>query len=374
MRIWPKIFVLILLFLAFAFPLQQHLNIPSIKPLSGAYYEEAKPNWTLTNWFTGDFQADFENYQKANFGYRPFLTRLHNQIHYSIYGEVFHEDIQEGKNGHLIGQEYLDAWQGLDIEEDSEIDRRAKSLKLLHNYLNEKHKSLLVVIAPDKLSTYPDHFGFEENSEHPKNNYNKWLKHLKNDTLPYIDFKAFYAQIAQEPSFPLFPKTGIHWSIHAMNNAMDSISAYLSVHSPFKPPRMVVEAVNKSTDYRPVEVDLENAINLLMPIAKESLGYQKYKMTEAEKPKILVIADSYFFEMYSSGLAAKYFDAPFFWYYNTRALKYDWLEAPRNPKHYEMDSLINETDVVLLMSTSSNLRDFPWAFDARIRKDLGLGQ
>lgn len=85
-----------------------------------------------------------------------------------------------------------------------------------------------------------------------------------------------------------------------------------------------------------------------------------------ERPRVLVIADSYFYEMYSSGLANKYFEAPFFWYYNYRALKYDWLEAPTNPKHYDMDSLINATDVILLMSAAGNLNDFPWAFDRRI--------
>ncbi len=371
-RAWPKIFVILLLLLVAAIQTQQQLGFPKVKPLQGAFADEAPPQWSIENWLSGNFQNDFEKYHKANFGYRPDLTRLHNQIHYSIYGEVFHDGISMAKDGQLIGQKYLNAWQGLNPETDIEIEQRFKTLQSFHHYLKEKGKVLLLVLAPDKVSTYPEVFGLEPNSENRRNNYHKWLQRLKEDSIPYIDFKAHYAQIGKSSRYPLFPKTGIHWSIYGMNQAMDSIAHYLRQNSSLNPPQMLVDTIYQSQDYRKVEMDLEEAINLLYPLGKEALAYQKYRMSSGEKPRILVLSDSFFYEMYGNGLAAKFFEAPFFWYYNKRALKYDWEDAPRDPNKYDLDSLINQTDVFLLMSTTINLKDFPWAFDARLRKDLDL--
>jgi len=83
-----------------------------------------------------------------------------------------------------------------------------------------------------------------------------------------------------------------------------------------------------------------------------------------------VVSDSYFFEMYGGGLAAKYFDNPFFWYYHRTALMYDSIEAPRDPQAYDLKAVLADTDVIILMSTSINLKDFPWAFDARAAREL----
>lgn len=44
------------------------------------------------------------------------------------------------------------------------------------------------------------------------------------------------------------------------------------------------------------------------------------------------------------------------------------LSVFKDDRDYPLDSLMQETDVVLLMSSATNLKDFPWAFDARVAK------
>lgn len=372
MRAWPKIYTGILLLLLVAFHLQQHFNFPKVKPLKGAFLESEAPTLSWTNWFSGDFQNSFEEYQKEHFGYRSDLTRLHNQIHFSIYGQAYHKDIFQVSDGHLVGQEYLDSWQGLDREEPTELQQRAQRLASLNQYLQANGKAFAVVIAPDKVSTYPESFGFKPDSEAKDNNYHQWKKLLSEAQIPFIDFKRDYALNKEHAEYPLFPKTGIHWSVYGMTKALDSIADFISTNSQVQVPGLILNEISEHRNYRAVETDLEDALNLLIPLEKEALAYPSIAESKGEKPSILVVADSYFYEMYSSGLAAKVFDAPFFWYYHKTALKYDWLEAPRDPKDYSLDSLVAHTDVVLLMATTINLRDFPWAFGARSEKELGF--
>lgn len=361
-----KIFIGILLVLLSLIHLQQYANRPILKDLKGAFQRLELPRWSTEQWFSGKWQSDFEAYQNQNFGYREGFTRVHNQIHYSLFQQVYHDDIRLGKEGDLIGGEYLEAFTGKRYVGDSLIDLRSQALKRLNDLTRDSNKLFMVVLAPDKAFSKPQEFDLPEESIKP-NNYEAWLRHLNRDSIHYLDFRSHFAEIQAESPYPLFTKTGIHWSVWGMRYAMDSIAGYIAKNSSLSMPRMQVLRNDWSTEYKPIERDLELALNLAYPMKKDSVAYQFFQMqNDSTKPKVLVISDSFFYEMYSSGLANKFFDAPFFWYYNNRALKYDWLEAPRNTQHYDIDSLIADTDVILLMSAASNLRDFPWAFENRI--------
>ena len=368
MRGSPKIFTALLLLMLLLFHLQQHIEFPRLKQLRGAFHQSEFPSLSWESWTNGDFQSAFEAYQKDHLGYRPSLIRIHNQLHYSLFDKIHHKDIFRGKSEHLLGQEYVDSYRAKDLEKDSVVNARAANLALLNQYLLKNKKMMLVVFAPDKAFAMPEEFGLSPNEQQPSNS-TKWRQALANNAIPYIDFRRHFKSLVDTSAYPVFTKTGIHWNVWGMRNAADSIAGFINAHSSYQLPRMMVEANMWTNDYPPIEKDLENALNLWLPLEKEEMPYQRYKMdSSGSKPKVLVISDSFFYEMYSGGLANQFFDAPFFWYYNTTALKYDWEDAPRNPKEYALDSLMQETDIVVLMSSATNLKDFPWAFDARVAK------
>jgi len=365
-----KIFGALILVAYLALHLQQHVNFPRLKQLKGAYTETPYPQFSWEAWFNGDWQDKFEKYQKDHLGYRPNLTRVHHQIHYSLFDEIFHNDIHFGKNKNLMGGEYLEAYRGENFIGDSTIRARAHTLGILNKKLADSNKLFLVILAPDKAYSRPQDFNLPPEAVKP-NNSESWKKALKKEDIPFIDFRNHFANLEDTSTYPLFPKTGIHWSIWGMHYARDSIAGFIAARSNIPMPRRVLDGVRWSTDYPAIETDMEDALNLWLELPKEELAYPQYHMEGASsKPKVLIISDSFFYEIYSSGLANQYFEAPFFWYYNLRALKYDWMEAPANPNHYKMDSIIKAHDIILMMSASSNLKDFPWAFDTRIKKEL----
>jgi hypothetical protein len=252
----------------------------------------------------------------------------------------------------------------------SQIKERCGQLKKLSNYMEQKGKASLVIIAPDKTSFYRESYQLPSAMELDSTNYKTWVYYLALYKIPYLDFRKFFLEAKDTSRYPLFTKPGIHWSTYGAQLALDSVAAYLNSEYGFNGPRMKVDSILLTDNYDEVEYDIEASLNLMLTLPKKKIGYQIKTFTSGKKPRLLMVSDSFFFQLYNSGFANDLFDDPLFYYYHIRALKYSEIDYDLDPKAFPLKGVLDQIDVVCLMTVDRNLKDFPWAFGARFESDV----
>jgi hypothetical protein len=204
-------------------------------------------------------------------------------------------------------------------------------------------------------------------------NQYKWLsmvyKELKNCGLPFFDAKQFILERKKKEKFPLFPRTGIHWSGYAVTLVMDTLCKFIESESGFDLVNFNSQmgtVTNK--ELRFTDNDMGRSMNLLFPIEDWEMYYPNIvfeKNSKKFKPNLLSIGDSFnqsFFGFYP------YFEELFgkesqFWYYNKVV---DWPYSLRN-KFMNVDQLvtadeIKKMDIIMIVTTEQNLSDFGFGF------------
>ncbi len=160
--------------------------------------------------------------------------------------------------------------------------------------------------------------------------------------------------------YPLFPKTGIHWSKYGEVVAADSIIKYInSIQREKKVPELMIGDIETSINIRGNDDDIEKGMNLLFDIGDLQMGYPKFKVqkdSDAGTAKVLTIADSYYW-----GLSKDAFNEGQFWYYNKQIYP-DSYTTPVNVKDINIIEEVEKNDVVILLSTDANLNKFAFGF------------
>ena len=83
---------------------------PGITKLTGLEYDlklynvsiGTKPKFSLSNFWTGEYQEDYEQYQKTNCGNYPLFVKTYTQLRFSLFG-LLTEDFIKMDSGSLDG-------------------------------------------------------------------------------------------------------------------------------------------------------------------------------------------------------------------------------------------------------------------------------
>src|SRR5690554_7723719 len=105
--------------------------------------------------------------------------------------------------------------------------------------------------------------------------------------------------------------------------------------------------------------DIEKAMNLLFRIKNHEMAYPAYQFSEksaATSPRVLTIADSFYWGLFNIGVSRDAFDDGQFWYYNQEIYP-DSFEAPKNVEDINIIEEVEKNDVVMILATEGNLKD-----------------
>lgn len=368
MKINPTIvtrwFFLIFLMVLVAPTVRYRLNQSGEKELKGAIVKAENPSFSVKNWMNETYQQDFEAYSNQHFGFRNSLVRLHNQISFSLFRKTNARDVIIGKEDFLYERNYIRTFYGEDFKGDSIISERIARLKILNDSLLSHGKLLMVVFAPGKGQFYPDYIPDYLKSNPGRTNYQAWIEIAAAKGLKIIDFNDWFLRMKGKSEFPLYPKTGIHWSQYGVDLVIDSLINYIEVSQRVDLPEYIITERFLSTDYEHPDTDLEDGMNLMFPIPNEPLAYSRFTFNKEGKtrPKIMVISDSFFWPIFSKGINEMVFDNGEFWYYNHEIYTPD-REGGRPVASADLSQTLNQVNVVILMVTDANLPGFPWDFD-----------
>lgn len=351
------LFVLMLPFI------QQHIKMYRSKPLGGQIVPADKVYFSVDGWFGGSYQDGYAKWFNENFGFRNELLRLRNQIAYSFFGVAKANDIIIGKDLYLYERNYIYAWQGFDFVGLPNAEKLTDQIALLQDSLKKKGVTLIICLAPGKASYYPEYIPDEYGPGSDSTNYKILSALMRNKNVNVLDYVQWFGQMKGKTPYPLFPRTGTHWSQYGCMLALDSLLKFIEDKRNIDLPDMVWDGIETDDTIRNPDDDIGKAMNLLFPIQGLTMGYPRVHFADTTgkaRVRLMTISDSFFWQMYNLGIEPDPFAEVSFYYYNRELHRQHHVNS--NVQAQNSVSDVTDHDVVVLMVTEGNLSEFGWGF------------
>lgn len=372
MVIDPKKNIILIIVIAIIFIplLQRYVFYFKEKPLQGASIPADDTILTLNSWLSGRYQVRTENYLNEKFGFRSFFVRINNQKLFSLFGKTSAHGVIIGKQKVLYQRMYYDAFIGTDQADETIIAEQVRRYKYVGDYLQALNKHLLFIIAPGKVSYFPEYMPDELSLQQVKpSNYEVVVRELQKNDVNFIDFRDYFIRIKDQAPYPLFPRCGTHWSGFAATIVMDSLVKYIEhVMQQDIPDFELKPGKITNKEMKWTDSDIGDAMNLLIPIKNWDMHYPEINFInqpEKKKPELLLIGDSFSQSLFKF---FPYFDHLFasqsvFWGYNRIVAWPDSLESKYiNVKTLNLEDEIMKREVIIILSTEQNLGTFSFDF------------
>ncbi len=362
-KVKKGIFIVIILMLILPL-LQFKLEIISLEPLKGDFKLASKPGLTKQTWFANTYQQNYDKYFEDHIGFRNFFVRLNNQILYSLFKKANVKGVIVGKNNFLFEEAYIKSLMGVDYIGEKTIKNRIRKIKAIKDELINYNTKLLVVLAPGKASYYPEYVPSRYERVSDSVNYKMFVRELEENDISFIDYNKYFISNKNKLGTLLYPKTGIHWSDYAVRFVMDSIISAINTMTGYDMPKLIATINDTATVYdSKTDMDIEKSMNLLFDIEKPEMKYFNisFKKQKNTKPDVIVIGDSFYWQIFNTGISTKEFKSSEFWYYYKVIYgKNRWGQDIKNIDVFES---LKHADIVILLSNEPNLVNFPWGFE-----------
>jgi hypothetical protein len=347
--------------------IQKEIPFVSIGKLGGDFVTAEKPTLNCGSWFSGELQIKSDRFIEQNMGFRNFLVRLNNQIDFLLFRKPHAEGVVLGKQNYMFEYDYLRAYAGGDFIGEKIIDYKIRKLKFLQEYLKtEKNIDLVLVFEPSKSAFYPEFIPDKYLAEKSETtNYKVFKDKAKEHDVRFIDFKTYYNSLKGKTPYPLYTHYGIHWSEYGMSFVADSMLKYIEGvrnidMNDSQIDSLVVQTVPNSADY-----DVGVVLNLLCQLPeKEPLAYPVYRFEnnpDKDKPMVLVIGDSYYWNIYNTRIPLNCFKNEAFWYFYAQVYPDNYVN-PLWVKDLNLKAEIEKQNIIFLMVTDRFLYKFGWNF------------
>lgn len=300
-----------------------------LKPLDGATYKTEFPKLTFESYKDNSFQNNLNKYSQENFAFREWALRFYNQYLWSFYHKTNAYIVIEGKEGYLYEKEFVrDHYQSLmyNHTDDTTVminmfETEALRLWKVQELLKEYDIHIFVNLLPGKDVIYPEYLpeGVYNDKPDGVHAYDYYKPKFDELGINYIDNVTHFQNIKDKVDYPLFPKTGTHWTNIAATYAFDSIIKYMETLGDRN--LLNVQIGEKYIDKnRHPDDDLEQLLNLVSPIKPNTNYYADVTVipdSTAVRPNLITIGDSYFWTITYNIPLDEIFDEYPYWYYNS---------------------------------------------------------
>jgi len=203
--------------------------------LSGVSDPVKKPSMSLAAFRSGEFQSDFEKYFTHILATRKLLSRLYNQILYTIFNSNDSSNIVIGRENYIYEPAYPQAYlTEVTNEGEKSLAKKLEELEELKRLLNERGVALIVRMSPTKAEHYPEYLPpaydrfirMKQNGEYGPNWYQVFTKEIAKTTIPFYDRYDLIQEMKRDGHI-VFTKGGIHWSLAPIAEYVNGLNAYL---------------------------------------------------------------------------------------------------------------------------------------------------
>lgn len=338
------------------------------RELHGVTRPVTLPPLTKENWFSGYFQKGMESFFRFHVGLRRAGVRTAAQWQYWM--GVQRRDVIVGEQNELMGREYIDAFYGRDFIGSDSVEKSVKAIALMRDSLQAHGIQFFVVIAPNKSRLYASRIPiFLQDTLTDRTNYDQYLSALSRAHIPVVNFQSWFAAIDPMAPFPLFSNLGLHWSNYAAVICADSMLGFMAGILNKNLNRAKFSGVTSSIKPIGTDQDLLQLMNLWWPIpVNRPLGYVQTQLDTSKlcyRPSVLVVADSYYWNVIYSGIPAAYFSPKsVYYYYNSTIHSNDGSVVSTRNDH--LKERVLQQDVVIYLYAEPNLIHFGNNFHNRV--------
>lgn len=331
--------------------------------LVGIEEDMRAPRFTFTNWFNGSYQDSSLRYTAQNFGFRTWLVRLNNQMAYTFYNDSRANNVTICKDRYLTDNSHSEAYTGEDYTAESAtlLRERLRKLKYLQERWKQKNILLVVTVQSGKGYYFPEKIPGQPSEGH-HTLYKLFQQESKKYGLNFLDLSEWLRENGRDSHLPLYNRSGIHWTAAGAWLAGDTLVGYIS--QKFNNALAQVEIGPVEWSYTPrfaEETDVFDGMNLLERAPLERYAYPSIHITPGVlKPKLLTIADSYYFMLLNSPIVSSTFEDNHFAFYfkELQTLQGD----SKDFKSFDLLREIESRDIILISSCDANLGQFGWNF------------
>ena len=364
-------FVCILMVLTAIF-LQGFTHVVKMKPLSGYVPDEQPVELSFKTYYNSSFQNYLTDHAKRNSGFREVCIRSYNQCLFSLFGKSTNDNIITGNHKEMYLKMYLDEVTGKTYKNhyttqeafEAEAQRNIEKTLVLIDSLRNHNTAFLFVEAPSKTWVYPENMPHPYcDSVMPFSVQNYYSRLFEKNGIPHIDFLSYFQSLKGQTEYPLYTRYGTHWAESTIPFVADSVLTKIGSLIGQEMPHIVCVDENPSTHYSKQDGEIENLMNLLLPIRKPALPQPIMTLSDTtlRKPNILVIADSYFIQLHESCFADA-FNRCEYWKYNDEVITKK-IEFLGKVKYYPaVYKVIDEVDLVMVINTSVYAYDYMFGF------------
>lgn len=322
------ILCLLTMTLLLMFFVQERTSVFKFQPLNGVYVDVPNPEFNVKSFSSGTYQANLEKHLRYHFGFREVLIRLYNQYAWDFFHKPFNKTIKLGREDWLYGKREFDNYfisYMYNITPDRSVmkakfDKEAARLYKVQRILDEYDVFLFMTLLPGKEFVYPEYMPeFDGTLKEPFHAIEYYPEVFDSLGVRYIDVLQIFKDWKDKVDFPLYPKTGGHWSYVASAMAFDTIIRYVEHESGMNLRNIQIGDVHPGETVLP-DNDLENLLNLFRPIKPNQNYYADTQVildSTAIKPEFIIIGDSYFWNWTKSVPLASVFSHYYYWYYNS---------------------------------------------------------
>ena len=352
--------------------LQDFTHVVKMKPLAGFVPDEQPVNLTFKTYYDGTFQNYLTDHAKRNSGFREFCIRSYNQCLFSLFGKSTNDNIIQGEHKEMYLKMYLDEVTGKNFKShcesqeafEAQTQRDIEKTLVLIDSLRNHGTAFLFVEAPSKTWVYPEYMPQDyRDSIMPFSVQDYYTKLFKENDIPHIDFLSYFKSLKGQTKYPLYTRYGTHWAESTIPFVADSVLCKIGSLIGQEMPHIICVDENPSTHYSKQDGEIENLMNLLLPIRKPALPQPIMALSDTtlRKPNILVVADSYFIQLHESCFADA-FDRCEYWKYNDEVITKK-IEFLGKVKYYpDVYKVIDEVDLVMVINTSVYAYDYMFGF------------
>ncbi len=369
-KYWLFGFLLALLCIPF---LQSNILLIKTEPLDGVVEKSEKPEFDFKDWFKGDFQKKYESYFDENIGFRNPLVRNYNQIDYSLFREGHGKNVVVGLDGYLYEQVYIDEVTGKNFVGEMKMNYKMEKIMEAQHYLESQNKLLFTVLAPGKASYYRE-FIPKWLLQHQKDttNYSMFIDKCHSFNLNMLDFRKWFLAMKDTTSIPLYPKQGIHWNYYGVALAADSILKYLDSEG-YTPLTKLSWSLEFPDTLRHSDYDIARLLNIICQLPYQKMAYPVFKYSVTGKtvyPKILVIGDSYYWEVINSEVFKNVFEDITFYFYFNSVIQVGNLLTSNPVDELSMVEELKKFDIIMMIQSELNYNNIGFGFAEKLVSEL----
>lgn len=360
---------------------QEHLRLFDLKPLTGVVPEDPMPSPTLSHVANQSLQRWVESHLRLNYGFREPLTRMYNQYRWDVFDQstlLENKRLFISDDGWIYESQHVEEYysgKGRYYAKDSlgmaeVFGKEALRLYQLQKILETQGTHLFVLLLPGKEQVYPEHVPTTDVYKTKKVFSATEFYHNTFDLLGvnYIDVGQWFLQMKDTVDYLLYPQTGTHWSNYAALFVADSLIRYMEQSGDIPMEHFAIGKREERTVYP--DDDLEQLMNLARPLPKTPNYQASYTILEdstASKPFLIVIGDSYFWNLLNATPFGKIMGDIRYWYYfNTVYFDPDH----HNIKEVDVLQEVIDADFVMLAYCTPQIYEMSQGFSQRLLLDI----